>query len=212
MKDKDGKDAPTFWSEQTEDSRDQVNRDDNLEKRKKDIETFVDLMMSTSPTDIKCDAHVNCNEKIENCPECQLLVDKVSKYQKHNHTFTCKKKGKTINIKYNEGHGIDDGIKTGPEFRNVPICRFNIPKYPSDKTKFILGTSKDIDPEILESRKKDLRKITKYLIRQTSCEFNLEESESWKKMKQMSFLEFLYQVGMFTERKKIIFLFRKRDK
>ena len=111
LKDKDGKDAPTFWSEQTEDSSNKVDREDNLEKRKKDIETFVDLMMSTSPTDIKCGTHVNCDEKMDDCPDCQLLVDKVSKYQKHNHTFTCKKKGKTINIKSNEGHGIDDGIK-----------------------------------------------------------------------------------------------------
>ena len=104
---------------------------------------------------------------MESCQDCKILVDEVSKYQKHSHTFTCKKKSKTINIKSDEGHGIEDGIKQEQELKNVPICRFNFPKFPSDKTTFILGVSKDLDKDILESRKKDLRKITKYLIRQT---------------------------------------------
>ena len=138
---------------------------------------------------------------MESCPDCLLLIEKASKYQKHGHTFTCKKKSKTINIKANEGHGIDDGIKEGPELNNIPLCRFNFPKYPSDKTKFILGIEKDLDEKVLASRKKDLKKITKYLIRQTFCESNLVESKSWKALKKMDFHEFLYNVGMFSERK-----------
>ena len=54
---------------------------------------------------------------MESCQDCKILVDEVSKYQKHSHTFTCKKKSKTINIKSDEGHGIDDGIKEGPELK-----------------------------------------------------------------------------------------------
>ena len=204
MKDKDGNDAPTYWSEETENLTNHDESEPNLEKRKRNIETFVDLLISTSPSDIKCDQHINSNEDVENCLECQILVDKASKYQIHSHTFTCKKKIKTINIKSTEGHGIDDGINCGPELMNVPICRFNFPKYPSDETKFILGISKDIDKDVLESRRKDLKKITKYLIRQTLCDFNLDELESWKNLKNMTFLEFLYKVGMFTERKLLI--------
>jgi hypothetical protein len=37
----------------------------------------------------------------------------VLKYQSHSHTFTCAKKKKTITIKADEGHGIDDGYLTG---------------------------------------------------------------------------------------------------
>jgi hypothetical protein len=129
------------------------------------------------------------------------LREKALKYQKHSHTFTCSKKGKTITIKSNEGHGKDDGSSTGSELRNVPLCRFNIPKFPMDKTRLILGISKDLDEEIVSQRTKDLNKIKKYLIRQTFTEESLETLESWKKMQKMTFLEFIFQVGMFEEEK-----------
>ena len=87
--------------------------------------------------------------------------------------------------------------------KNVPICRFNFPKFPSDQTKFILGVNKDLDKDILEARRKDFNKIMKYLLRQTYSETNLEESEHWKVLKQMSFLEFIHQAGMFNKRKSL---------
>ena len=167
LKDNNGNDATTFWEEDTKDCSNGDKKDEKFEKRKKEIEEFADLLISTSPTDIKCDKHSQESVNMESCPDCQLLIDKVSKYQKHGHTFTCKKKSKTISIKSNVGHGIDDGIKEGPELYNIPLCRFNFPKYPSDKTKFILGVEKDLDEKLLFSRRKDLKKITKYLIRQT---------------------------------------------
>ena len=79
LKDKDGKDAPTFWTEETEVAIDDAEREERMEKRKKDIENFVDMLISTSPTDIKCDTHINYEEAKEDCPDCKLLVDKVSK-------------------------------------------------------------------------------------------------------------------------------------
>jgi hypothetical protein len=135
------------------------------------------------------------------CDECNVLRAKASKYQKHGHTFTCSKKGKTINIKSNEGHGKNDGCQHGPELRNIPLCRFNIPKFPMDKTRLILGMSKDLDETVISKRTKDLSKIKKYLIRQTFTEENLESSENWKKLKQLTFLDFIFQVGMFEEEK-----------
>ena len=46
-----------------------------------------------------------------------------------------------------------------------------------------------------------MNKIKKYLIRQTFSETSIEDSEAWKSLKKMTFLEFLYQVGMFNEQK-----------
>ena len=131
----------------------------------------------------------------------------MSEAQSHIHQ---QEKSKTVSIKFDEGHGIDNGIKEGPELKNVPICRFNFPKFPNDEATFIFGVSKDLDKNILDSRREDLRKITKYLIRQTLCDFNLEESEKWKTLKQMTFLEILYKVGMFKERKPLSHIQKKR--
>ena len=135
------------------------------------------------------------------CDDCNFLREKASKYQKHGHTFTCSKKGKTITIKSNEGHRKNDGHEKGPELRNIPLCRFNIPKFPMDKTILILGISKDLDETIISKRTKDLSKIKKYLIRQTFTEENLELSENWRKLKKIKFLDLLFQVGMFDDEK-----------
>ena len=61
-----------------------------------------------------------------------------------------------------------------------------------------MGISKDLNESDIKQRKADLDKIKKYLIRQTSTDGNLEDLESWQKLKQMTFLEFLVQVGMFS--------------
>ena len=65
----------------------------------------------------------------------------------------------------------------------------------------ILGISKDADSNITKERRADLSKITKYLIRQTHTEKKLPESESCKKLKSLSFWDFLYEVGMFGKQK-----------
>ena len=58
-------------------------------------------------------------DSIKNCQECIQLKEKVEKYQRHNHTFTCEKKKKSITIKENEGHGRLDGIRNGPALTNI---------------------------------------------------------------------------------------------
>ena len=47
------------------------------------------------------------------------------------------------------------------------LCRYNYPHNPIDETIFLLGIPKDLPENDLEKRKKDYRKIRKYLIRQT---------------------------------------------
>ena len=110
-----------------------------------------------------------------------ILKEKVDKLQRHNHTFTCAKKGKTITIKEMEGHGKFDGYKKGPELRNIPVCRFKIPKFPLDETKLILRLPKDTPEDVIKERKKDLDQIIKFLIRQTYCEHPSRENENWHK-------------------------------
>ena len=108
---------------------------------------------------------------------------------------------KSLTIKENEGHGRFDGIKKGPTLSNMTVCRFKFPKFPLDKTTLILGMPKDTDDDIVKVRKKDLQKISKYLIRQTYTNEKMEDLDSWKNLKDMDFWEFIYEVGMFDSNK-----------
>ena len=107
----------------------------------------------------------------------------------HNHTFTCHKRKKTITVYENEGYGRLNGMKRGIKLSNIPVCRFNFPKLPFDKTTLVTGMMKDSDESTIKRYKADLRKIMKYLIRHT-----IDESE-WEILKQFTFDEFLYEVG-----------------
>ena len=80
------------------------------------------------------------------------------------------------------------------------------------KTKFILGTSKNLSLEEKESRKKYLLKIKKFLIRQTYSEdSSLGESVEFKHFKNLKFIQFLYEVGMFSE-DKVFESYTKKEK
>ena len=61
--------------------------------------------------------------------------------------------------------------------------------------------SKDLDPEEASKRSKNLKKITKYLIRQTYSGQENNNEETLDSLKEMSFLDFIYQAGMFHEEK-----------
>ena len=128
----------------------------------------------------------------------------VRDFQSHKHTFTCQKKNKVINIKKNEGHGRSDGRKEGVPINNYVHCRFNFPQFPMNKTTFILGMSKELDEDSKLTRRNDLKKIKKFLIRQSFSESSThEETEEFQKLKSLSFFEFLYEVGMFEKEKKL---------
>ena len=108
---------------------------------------------------------------------------------------------KTITIKENEGHGRLDGKVKGLELTNISVCRFRFPKFPLDETKLIKGVSKDTDEKKIKTRKNDLNKIVKFLLRQTHTEKKLEDCENWKKLRNLNFWEFIYEVGMFKGNK-----------
>ena len=113
LKDSNGEDAPAFWNSSCED-------DEATKAKKKQIEQFTDMLVSTSPGEICCENHT-CNsfdsEEKSECIECINLKNKVKKYQKHNHTATCAKKGKLISIRSNEGHGLLDVQIKGIEMK-----------------------------------------------------------------------------------------------
>ena len=195
LKDQDDNDAPNFWDE---------NKGDQDSTRMQKVEEFADFLISTSPEDMFCEKHEHQKHNSindQNCNECIFLREKVQKYQSHKHTFTCKKKGKTITVKENEGYGRLDNIKKGNALSNIEVCRFKFPKFPMDETKLICGISKDTEEHVVKSRKKDLNKIMKYLIRQTYTDQDINELQSWNRLKEMNFWDFLYEVGMFSNEK-----------
>ena len=102
-----------------------------------------------------------------------------------------------MTVKAYEGHSIDFIGGQNEEILNIPLCRFQFPRFPMEETKLILGVSDDSDEAIVKSRTKDFHRIVK--LRQT---FN-PSSESWKRFSNMNFLDFIYQVGMFQNKKSL---------
>ena len=202
MKNKHGKDAPSFWADPNEMSEENDSNESyvQLQQRKNEIEDFADFLISTSPDEISCKEHERGQEK-NDCEACISLWEKVKKYQNHSHTFTCAKKRKTITIKENEGHGRLDGQKKGKELLNIPICRFQFPRFPLNQTKLVTGIARETSEDDVKKYKADLSKIIKYLIRNTYTENKHERNIGWQKLQGLNFWEFLYEVGMFSEDK-----------
>ena len=229
LKDNEGNDAPTFWSSDNEDETEETQKDKMNEIEKiatmlisasdesalcEDHWEELQLIKEQSSMRENClicnSAEANfeeCSEHkismdIEDCIKCQNLQQLVEKFQTHKHTFTCQKKNKTITVRSHEGHGKNDDILEGPTIRNYVHCRFNFPQFPLNKTTFILGMSKTLDPEIISNRKKDLQKINKFLIRNTYSEDpKAGDSLAFQRLKSLSFIQFLYEVGMFEGNK-----------
>ena len=198
LKDSNNQEAPSIWTDPNCERRENLKEnEENLNRihqaRIKEVERFADLLTTTSPEDVTCIAHEGSKEEVD-CDQCKELKEKVSKYQTHNHTFTCAKKGKVITVKEHEGHGILDGRIKGPELEKIQVCRFKFPKFPLDETKLIFGITEDIEDNVIKARKKDLNKIIHFLIRQTHT-----TNGNWSKLKSMNFYEFLYSAGMFAE-------------
>ena len=152
--------------------------------------------MSGSATDMNCDAHAEFDFSCKNCLDGKNLVEK---FQSHRHTFSCRKKCKVIKILPSEGHGRLDQISEGEEL-SVPVCRLRHPKNPIDKTEFLLAFPEDVDENKLKEAKKDYQRVRKYLLRITHGD-NFKQSDEWKYFQQLTFNQFLFQVGMFKDEK-----------
>ena len=148
-----------------------------MQEKFAEIQTFTDLIVSTSSNDIKCEKHEGVLEKEKLiCDNCNKLQEKVRHFQTHRHTFSCEKKKKFVTIKEQEGFGRLDGKLKGPVLRNVPICRYNFPKFPMNETILVLQASQELNEEESNQRKLDLKKIKKFLIRQRfGCRYRKAE-------------------------------------
>ena len=177
--------------------------EDELEEKKRKISEVAAKLVFGSIDDAKCRKHHNCEDcedenGAQNCSDCQLIRERVEKFNQHSCTFTCHKKKKYIIIQEDEGHGRFDKRMNGPKLE-CQKCRFNVPFFPLDETTFLQGITKDFPEEEVKKRKEDLRKIRKFLLRQTNG--RQENSASWAKFKSLSFREFLHEVGMFETEK-----------
>ena len=226
LEDTEGNPAPTFWNSGSEDKEKKYE----TKTRMKNIEDIANMLISSSEDDAKCNDHQreiqkrrnescekDCMEcysskhDFEKCPDhsismpnsckdCEAQNKRIKDFQVHNHTFTCKKRKKFITVRKNEGHGRLDGKIEGPKISDYVECRFNFPQFPMNRTRLILGIPKDLNEEELSKWKSDLKKIKKFLIRQTYSE-NKDESEKFKAFKKTSFIQFLFDIGMFDETK-----------
>ena len=176
---------PTLWIE---------TDDDNPRSKKtiaNDIASFASSIIYGSSSDAHCLIHSKCEK---NCLNCAHTRQSVEKYQKHKHTFTCKKKNRIITILPREGHGSRDGQLEGAELK-LPVCRFGVPFFPMNKTTYIFGFDKDTSKQTLNKAKVDYQKVKKYILRMTS-DASFENSSYWDKFKSMSFEFFLLEAGM----------------
>ena len=189
LKGENGEIPPSMWQEE--------NGEGNTQELAHKMANFGGSIISGRAKDMHCNKH---SIFTPNCIECEDGKALVEKYQCHRHTFTCKKKGKVIRIQENEGHGRLDG-QIKEEMILVPVCRFNHPRNPIDKTEFMFGFPENIDEEVKNKAKADYLKIRKYLLRLTNGNnfkgTKFENDENWIKFKQLSFYEFLWNVGMF---------------
>ena len=230
LKDSKGKSAPTFWSADenstehennskveeiekiarmiisaSEDSalcdKHHIEMKSKTRKNLKENESCVQCY-SASANFVECEDH-KLESLSEECEECLTLKQNVKCFQTHSHTFTCQKNNKIIVVDSNEGFGRYDGILRGPKIETVH-CRFNFPQFPLNKTTFILGMSKDLEEGVLQQRRNDLQRIKKFLIRKTFSETRTTESNvEFIAFENLTFLEFLLEVGMFEEIKSI---------
>ena len=186
LKGENGENPPALWEKLV----------DGEEFSTTKLSDFGGSLISGSSKDMHCQIHSTFEKECTNCKKLKALVDK---FQGHRHTFTCKKKGKVIRILAGEGHGRKDGERE-TEMLLVPVCRFNHPKNPIDKTEFLMAFPENHDELELKKAKSDYSKIRKFLLRLTYGS-NFDKEDRWKKFKELNFYEYLFEVGMFDKGK-----------
>ena len=183
-----------FWLEgEKGETPPRLYSEDDVDSSASCISHFAKSCISGSFKDVLCSSCSSSSSSL--CKECNDLKELVQHYQTHSHRTTCLKRRKVVRIKSNEGHGKLDGVIEADELQ-LKTCRFDFPKNPSDETIFLPSLPLDTDPKVLKKLKADYSKIRKYLLRMTSGE-NFSDEEKWKNFKDLSFYDFLEEVGMF---------------
>ena len=196
MEDEEGIAPPTLFDIRTGEDSEQFNA-----KLFEEIEETNDDLYSASLADAKCPEHEDDSNSSGNgtkeCEECSNIKELVKKYQTHSCTFSCHKKHKYMKLHKKEGFGINE--EEDEEEIIFKSCRFKFPRYPLDKTTLIFPLTKADDIKETNNMKKDLRHIKCYLIRRVQFLTNKANEEAWFKFKKMSFNDFLYDLGFYSD-------------
>ena len=186
MTDGDGGSAPSLVT-----PTDEPLTDEEFNQLKEDIQNANDDLISASVKGAQCLQH---SEHDTNCEDCKKIKDLVSTFNFHKCTFSCHKRKKFMKISGREGLGIKEEISD--DFLTL-LCRAKFPKFPLDETLLLLPISKSEDYKAVQQMHKDLRHIKSYLLRRVRFFQTNENEDSWTKFKNMTFLEFLHDLGMF---------------
>lgn len=118
----------------------------------------------------------------------------------HSHSFTChKNKKKVVRIQPHEGHGK---FKPPNEssLLTLPKCRFQFPRFPMLISKILEPLStEEYSEEEIKIATKNLKKIQKFLCRQTYASKRGEVTEERKRFLKLTFEEFLSHLDLTLE-------------
>lgn len=152
-----------------------------------------DDLISASLEDAKC---LNHNDGfLDTCEDCKNLREYVKAFQCHKCTQSCKKKKQYIHILGCQGLGLHE--EESCEIISH-ICRYKYPRCPIDVTTLLLPISKAEDPKKVTQMQKDWKHIRAYLIRRTHFFESKENEKIWIQFKNMTFEEFLQDLGMYA--------------
>ena len=124
----------------------------------------------------------------------------ISKYQTHKHTFTCtkRKKNSYFLVKEDEGFGKFDGTMKGMTLK-TPKCRFNFPRFPMRETTFLeplVEKDNNANENVIKKADINLNRIRKYMLRNLFQEVAGEASSLRKQFLELSFDDFLKNLGI----------------
>jgi hypothetical protein len=137
LEDNRGNPAPTFWNCESEEKNNKADMKEKIRKIEDIAEMLIsgcaeEAMCDEHYRDLqniltekgakecrecfsvkhdfeRCPVHIINNFTVNDCQKCEAYKLLVKDFQTHNHTFTCKKKRKTIAVRKQDGHGRLDG-------------------------------------------------------------------------------------------------------
>ena len=187
LQDQNGESAPSLWLSSNEDIT-----QESFEEMKRKIEDINEELISASLEEATCLDHQGGS--VVSCEACMKMKEYVSTFQFHRCTQSCRKKKKVIHIFASQGLGKNENDSCDII---SPVCRYKFPKFPIHKTTLLLPISKSENPKDVEQMKKDLKHIVAYLIRRAHYMNSKEYEQIWIRFKNMSFEEYLYDLGMY---------------
>nr|XP_039268201.1 uncharacterized protein LOC120343147 [Styela clava] len=123
------------------------------------------------------------------------ILDTVSTFQRHSHTFTCRKKSRKITIHSDEGHGVND-CTIERQRMHLNTCRFKFPHFPMPRTMILDAPNENVDPEDRKIWKSAYVMLRKFILRQTHSD---RDTQCNQEFLTLTFNDFLHAVGLTEE-------------